>query len=180
MQASRLLQRLQTQASSVQPCHRPNVCFKDTLLHRSGRFHTLLPRTRSCRLNLPSSAFTPSCRWQACSSSSKTELGPGKIDTPEANQPTYELTFTCKPCLTRSSNHAVSKQAYHTGSVLVTCPNCKARHVISDHLKIFSEDGFNIEDFLRKNGNIVRKGSLDGDMEFWDDNSSSTRDLRRS
>lgn len=48
---------------------------------------------------------------------------------------TYLLTFTCKPCLTRSS-HKVSGQAYHKGTVLIACPSCKNRHVISDHLKV--------------------------------------------
>ena len=90
-------------------------------------------------------------------------------------QPAYELTFTCKPCLTRSTNHAVSKQAYHHGSVLITCPKCKAKHVISDHLKIFSDKGFNIEEFLEKNSDRITKGSVEGDMEFWDDGSSNAR-----
>jgi hypothetical protein len=49
--------------------------------------------------------------------------------------PAYELTFTCKPCLTRSS-HRVSKQGYHHGSVLIMCPECKNRHIISDHLGV--------------------------------------------
>lgn len=50
-------------------------------------------------------------------------------------QPEYEMTFTCKPCGTRS-RHRVSKQGYHRGSVLITCPDCKNRHVISDHLNV--------------------------------------------
>lgn len=50
-------------------------------------------------------------------------------------KPTYELTFTCKPCSVRST-HEVSKQGYHHGSVLISCPGCKNRHVISDHLKV--------------------------------------------
>lgn len=50
-------------------------------------------------------------------------------------QPEYEMTFTCKPCSTRST-HRVSKQGYHYGSVLITCPECRNRHVISDHLKV--------------------------------------------
>ena len=49
--------------------------------------------------------------------------------------PSYQLIFTCKPCQTRSS-HEISKQGYHHGTVLITCPNCKNRHVISDHLKV--------------------------------------------
>jgi len=47
----------------------------------------------------------------------------------------YEMTFTCKPCSTRST-HKVSKQGYHFGSVLITCPECKNRHIISDHLGV--------------------------------------------
>lgn len=50
-----------------------------------------------------------------------------------ADVPSYQLTFTCKPCSTRSS-HKISKQGYHKGSVLITCPECRNRHVISDHL----------------------------------------------
>ena len=50
-------------------------------------------------------------------------------------RPSYQLTFTCKPCLERST-HDVSKQGYHNGTVLITCPKCKNKHVISDHLKV--------------------------------------------
>lgn len=53
--------------------------------------------------------------------------------------PAYELTFTCKKCTTRSS-HRVSKQGYHHGTVLITCPGCKNRHLISDHLKVCMTD----------------------------------------
>jgi protein import protein ZIM17 len=49
--------------------------------------------------------------------------------------PAYELTFTCKACSTRSS-HRVSKQGYHHGTVLISCPGCKNRHLISDHMKV--------------------------------------------
>jgi protein import protein ZIM17 len=50
-------------------------------------------------------------------------------------EPAYEITFTCKPCLTRS-RHRITKQGYHKGTVLITCPHCKNRHVISDHLRV--------------------------------------------
>lgn len=50
-------------------------------------------------------------------------------------EPTYQLTFTCKPCKHRSS-HDMSRQGYHHGTVLITCPECTSRHVISDHLKV--------------------------------------------
>lgn len=85
-------------------------------------------------------------------------------------RPEYHLTFTCKPCSTRSS-HYVSKQGYHKGSVLITCPDCKNRHVISDHLGIFSDKSLTIEDLMREKGQIVKKGTLseDGSLEFWAD-----------
>lgn len=51
------------------------------------------------------------------------------------DEPIYQLTFTCKACKTRSS-HTVSKQGYHHGTVLITCSGCKARHLISDHLRV--------------------------------------------
>jgi hypothetical protein len=52
--------------------------------------------------------------------------------------PSYELTFTCNVCKTRSS-HRLSKQGYHKGTVLISCPDCKNRHLISDHLKVSRE-----------------------------------------
>jgi hypothetical protein len=58
----------------------------------------------------------------------------GPAATP-LEQPSYQLTFTCRPCQTRST-HNVTKQAYHGGTVLIQCPGCKNRHVIADHLKV--------------------------------------------
>lgn len=53
-----------------------------------------------------------------------------KVDKPE-----MMIAFTCKKCDTRSS-HVMSKQAYTSGTVLITCPGCKNRHLIADHLKV--------------------------------------------
>ncbi|KAI9800170.1 MAG: hypothetical protein M1833_003497 [Piccolia ochrophora] len=93
------------------------------------------------------------------------------------DQPAYQLTFTCKPCNKRSS-HRVSKQGYHRGTVLITCPECKNRHVISDHLKIFSDTSLTIEDLMRQKGELVKRGTIgaDGDVEFWDDGTTTKRE----
>lgn len=72
---------------------------------------------------------------EALDSSHPTSLPP-KGD-PAHQEPGYHLSFTCKPCEFRSA-HSISKQGYHNGTVLITCPNCKNRHVISDHLKVRS------------------------------------------
>ncbi|KAG8164900.1 hypothetical protein KVR01_005175 [Diaporthe batatas] len=96
-------------------------------------------------------------------------------------QPTYELTFTCIPCGTRSA-HNVSKQGYHHGSVLITCPSCRNRHVISDHLNIFGNKSLTVEDLMREKGRLVKRGTLgeDGDVEFWEDGSTTTRAERQA
>ncbi len=113
----------------------------------------------------------------------------GQPKTPESGDdvPSYHLSFTCKPCLHRS-RHRITKQGYHYGTVLVTCPSCKSRHVIADHLKVFLDKGKTLEDILRekaeegqdftkllKKGKLgIRPGSLIGnegeeDLEFWED-----------
>jgi protein import protein ZIM17 len=64
----------------------------------------------------------------------------------KAQQPCYDMTFTCKKCLERSS-HRITKQAYHFGTVLVNCPGCKGRHLIADHMKVrFSLDTWHVVD----------------------------------
>ncbi|KAK3362294.1 DNL zinc finger-domain-containing protein [Lasiosphaeria hispida] len=90
--------------------------------------------------------------------------------------PHYELTFTCKPCSKRS-RHKISKQGYHHGSVLVTCPGCRSKHVITDHLRIFGDHKITIEELLAERGQIIKKGTLgpDGDIEFWEDGTVTTR-----
>jgi hypothetical protein len=55
--------------------------------------------------------------------------------TPKPDVPSYQMVFTCKKCSERSA-HTISKQGYHHGTVLVTCPGCKSRHLMSDHLKV--------------------------------------------
>ena len=93
-----------------------------------------------------------------------------EIAARKAQEPAYELTFTCKKCSERST-HRVTKQAYHHGTCLITCPGCKNRHLISDHLKIFSDKNITLEDIMKEKGQLLRKGRLgtDGDIEFYDD-----------
>lgn len=80
----------------------------------------------------------------------------------------YQVTFTCKPCGERSS-HRMSKQGYHRGTVLIQCPSCKNRHVMSDHLGIFFDKGTTLEDLLNEKGQTLQHGRTDGDLEFWED-----------
>ena len=95
------------------------------------------------------------------------------------------------PCGERSA-HTISKQGYHHGSVLITCPACRNRHVISDHLRIFSSDPGapkTIEELLARRAaeaggdprRLVKKGTLgeDGDVEFWEDGTETAREERR-
>ncbi|KIW10831.1 hypothetical protein PV08_10130 [Exophiala spinifera] len=110
---------------------------------------------------------------------------------PSNDAPAYHLSFTCKPCLHRST-HRITKQGYHYGTVLVTCPSCKNRHVIADHLKVFLDTSKTLEDILKekleagedftkllKKGKLgIRPGALVGnegeeDLEFWEDGSET-------
>lgn len=83
-------------------------------------------------------------------------------------EPAYRIVFTCKPCGERSSHH-MSKHGYHKGTVLIRCPSCQNRHVISDHLNIFFDQKTTLEDILAEKGSKLTRGYVDGDMEFWDD-----------
>ena len=85
--------------------------------------HSLQTRRISGPASAPSSAVSVSPDYP-----SDTQITPEK-------QPAYELTFTCKPCKHRST-HSITKHGYHKGTVLITCPECSNRHLISDHLKV--------------------------------------------
>ncbi|KAF4982720.1 hypothetical protein FZEAL_1709 [Fusarium zealandicum] len=93
-------------------------------------------------------------------------------ERPEIKPSYYQLSFTCVPCGHRS-HHNVSKQGYHHGSTLITCPECRNRHIISDHLNIFGDRKITVEDLMREKGQLVKRGSLgeDGDIEFWPEES---------
>lgn len=68
----------------------------------------------------------------------------------------YALGFTCNVCNARSAKK-ISKQAYHHGVVLVTCDECKNRHLIADNLKWFDDKAQNIEDIMREKGEEVKR-----------------------
>ncbi|GAM85727.1 hypothetical protein ANO11243_037350 [Dothideomycetidae sp. 11243] len=101
---------------------------------------------------------------------------PGETKSEREEPPSYQMTFTCRKCLHRSS-HKISKQGYHHGTTLITCPGCKNRHLISDHLKIFSDKSITLEDILREKGQLLKKGTLsaEGNVEFWDEGTQTKR-----
>ncbi|KAJ5195344.1 uncharacterized protein N7498_008782 [Penicillium cinerascens] len=92
------------------------------------------------------------------------------------NEEAYRITFTCKPCGERSS-HRMSKQGYHRGTVLIQCPSCQNRHVMSDHLGVFFDKGTTLEDLLKQKGQALTHGRTDGDLEFWEDGTVKSFDL---
>ena len=70
----------------------------------------------------------------------------------------------------------MTKHAYHKGTVLIQCPGCKARHLIADNLKMFSDTNVNVEDILRAKGETVERGTTDGgDLEFVQDPQGKVR-----
>ncbi|KAJ8132179.1 hypothetical protein O1611_g1438 [Lasiodiplodia mahajangana] len=129
-----------------------------------------LPRTlQPVRHRLAHTIPKPTLRAQDATSSTSSDATARNKEL----EPHYKLAFTCVPCAHRSS-HIVSKQGYHKGSVLIACPNCRSRHVISDHLNIFGDRDITVEDLLREKGQLVKKGTLgeDEDIEFWQDDST--------
>ncbi|CAF3450284.1 hypothetical protein SNK03_000665 [Fusarium graminearum] len=141
------------------------------------------PLARSvANLNLNQQSFRaahniprPSPRTYAKPKSGQANVGESaksEGERPEIKPTHYQLSFTCVPCGHRS-HHNVSKQGYHYGSTLITCPSCRNRHVISDHLHIFGDKPFTIEELMKKKGQLVKRGTLgeDGDIEFWPEDS---------
>ncbi|KAK4865830.1 hypothetical protein LT330_008923 [Penicillium expansum] len=92
------------------------------------------------------------------------------------NEEAYRITFTCKPCGHRSA-HRMSKQGYHRGTVLIQCPSCDSRHVMSDHLGVFFEEKTTLEDILKEKGQTLTHGHTEGNLEFWEDGSVKSYDL---
>lgn len=135
MRSSRSLARLCSRPSSLARVPR-------TAQTPVRRIHPELLHTRRPQSALAQhQAFLPQlCRHAFSTATKRSESAPVKQgdNSAAAEQqdiPQYQMTFTCKVCTTRSS-HKVSKQGYHHGTVLISCPGCKNRHLISDHLKV--------------------------------------------
>ncbi|KAL2261368.1 hypothetical protein VTK26DRAFT_4320 [Humicola hyalothermophila] len=180
-----------------------NITLASTAFRRA---HSIpRPRNGPSPFTTPPSTTSPPQQQQQQPSSATSTSQPTAEPAPRTpnilQQPHYELTFTCRPCGTRS-RHRVSKQGYHHGSVLVACPGCRNRHVISDHLRIFGDKSQTVEDILReRRGELVKKGVVvrrgvggggggggsngvdgeaetdlgEGDLEFWDDGTTTAR-----
>ncbi|KAJ4352974.1 hypothetical protein N0V95_003767 [Ascochyta clinopodiicola] len=144
------------------------------LVHTPRTSTFIRPSPILSRAALPSAARFESSSATSPQKNTSTQAPETRLDREQV--PSYELTFTCNVCKTRSS-HRLSKQGYHKGTILIACPDCKNRHLISDHLKIFSDKSVTIEDLMKEKGNLVKRGSLsaEGDVEFWDDGSSTPR-----
>jgi hypothetical protein len=108
--------------------HTPRVISRSQQPWQSCRALSLPPKHNVIPLRRPYSQLTDSKQEPTTEQTSESE-------DRWANTPAYEMTFTCKQCNTRSS-HKVSKQGYHHGTVLITCPGCKNKHLISDHMKV--------------------------------------------
>ncbi|KAI2614026.1 DNL zinc finger-domain-containing protein [Hypoxylon fragiforme] len=153
------------------PISRPSTTLLPSLLRPSPRIAQISqPLARRFAHAIPKPSPTTSSSSSSSTSSTPSEK-PKKF-----LEPHYELTFTCVPCGDRST-HVVSKQGYHKGSVLITCPSCRNRHIISDHLGIFGNQHITVEDLMRDKGQLVKRGTLgeDGDVEFWEDGTVTKR-----
>lgn len=140
-------------------CHLP----RPSPASLSNKARVALPST-----NIRFNSNTPAPLTDRSSDSDKDADAAEKNRLRREQEPAYKLTFTCKPCGDRSS-HRVSKHGYHRGTVLIQCPTCTNRHVISDHLNIFFDQKKTLDDLLQERGQAITRGELKGDMEFWED-----------
>ena len=103
------------------------------LIHTPRTSTSIRPSLIFSRTRLPSVTRSESSSANTSKTNTSTQAPESRLEREQV--PSYELTFTCNVCKTRSS-HRLSKQGYHKGTVLISCPDCKNRHLISDHLKV--------------------------------------------
>ena len=68
----------------------------------------------------------------------------------------FDIQFTCNVCESANA-HSISRHAYTKGTVIVTCPSCKAAHLIADNLNWIEDDFRNLEEYMEKRGTPVTK-----------------------
>ena len=136
---SNTLQRLCLRQSTITQTYRHSISLTQTCRNQLRHFSSPVS-SPSPRLLRPSAFNILSDQQQRRHESTAPRPLTDRPETlpktePREEVPSYEMTFTCKACQHRSS-HRMSKQGYHHGTILITCPGCKGRHLIADHLKV--------------------------------------------
>lgn len=154
-----------------------------TLSLRAARGIQLYPKSTVCARIALFSTKTPlyqshshTHNGEPCQGHSQSTSATSNTTTNEPmkmDHPMLLLAFTCKKCDTRST-HMMSKQAYNHGTILVQCPHCKVRHLMADHLKIFSDNKITIQDIMHAQGQAVSKEPTD---LVWEEVPESLRSL---
>jgi len=93
------------------------------------------------------------------------------------------IMYTCKVCETRSARK-ISKHSYQRGVVVVKCGCCNNMHLICDHIGVFEDKGWTIDQFLSEHRSQVatttssgrnQRDSSSHSIDSDSDNSSSSK-----